>query len=225
MAVIHMMEQGTPEWLAARLGIPTASEFHRIITASQGNLSKQAVKYAQALVAETLLGRPLARAPGIPWAMQRGKEMEPLALAQYARDNKVEVQRVGFVTTNDLKVGASPDGLIVDSRGGMEIKCVLDDHHVGIWSDGPGDDYRQQVQGNLAIAELDWWDFYAWHPELPPVQIRTYRDEPYIAKLGAALFEFLEIRDAMLAKAKEAGWAAREPVAIPATFGALKAAA
>jgi hypothetical protein len=217
--------QGTPEWLAARLGRPTASEFHQVITAVKGDLSKSARKYAHQLVAETLLGRPLEKPPGTPWAMARGTELEPFARAQYAKDNKVEVRTVGFVTTDDGKVGASPDGLIVGTPGGLEIKCLLDAAHVGVWTDGPGDDFKQQVQGNLAVNELEYWDLYVWHPVLTPIKIRTYRDEPYILKMGMALAEFLVMRDEILAKVKGAGLTTREPVAVPATFGALKVAA
>lgn len=198
--------QNTPEWEAARLGIPTASEFHRIITAVKGDLSKSARKYAAGLVAETLLGHPLEKAPGTPWAMERGKLLEPLAIQQYAYTNEVEVRRVGLVTTNDGRVGCSPDGLIVGTKGGLEVKCTLDENHMSILFDGPGDDYKQQVQASLAIGEFEWWDLYAYHPELPPVTIRTYRDEPYIAKMGAALTEFLATRDEMLAKARASGF-------------------
>jgi hypothetical protein len=198
--------QGSDAWLTARLGIPTASEFHKIITAVKGDLSKSARKYAHALVAETLLGRPLEKPPGTPWAMVRGKELEPAALQQYSFTNDVDVRTVGFVTTDNGKAGCSPDGLIVGARGGLEIKCTLDETHMGILLDGPGEDYKQQVQGNLSIGELEWWDFYAYHPELPPVTIRTYRDDPYIAKMNAALTEFLDMRDAMLVKARSSGF-------------------
>jgi hypothetical protein len=225
MAIIRTdIVQGSDEWLTARLGIPTASEFSRIITAVKGDLSKSARKYAHALIAETMLGRPLEKPPGIPWAMKRGKDLEPIAVERYAGEHKVEVRRVGFVTTNDGRIGASPDGLIVGTRGGLEVKCVLDDNHVGIWADGPGDDYKQQVQGNLAVCELDYWDLYAWHPDLPSITIRTKRDEPYIAKMSAALVEFLAIRDEMLAKALEAGWRMTKSD-VPATWTAVKYAA
>ena len=199
-------EQGSQEWLAHRLGIPTASEFHRIITAVKGDLSTQARKYAAGLVAETLLGHSLEKAPGGTWAMERGKLLEPLAIQQYAFTNDVEVRRVGLVTTDDGRLGASPDGLIVGTRGGLEVKCTLAENHMSIFMDGPGTDYKQQVQGNIAIGEFEWWDLYAYHPELPPVTIRTYRDEPFIAKMGAALKEFLAIRDEMLAKALSSGF-------------------
>lgn len=198
--------QGSDEWIAARLGIPTASEFHRIITAVKGDLSKSARKYAAGLVAETLLNKPLEKPPGSLWVLERGKLLEPLAIQQYGFVTDAEVRRVGLVTTDDGRVGGSPDGLIVGTRGGLEVKCTLDENHMSIFADGPGDDYKQQVQGNLAICELEWWDLYAYHPELPPVTIRTYRDEPFIKKMGAALAEFLAIRDEMLERARASGF-------------------
>jgi hypothetical protein len=217
--------QGSPEWLAARLGIPTASEFHRIVTASRGDLSKSASKYAHALVAETLLNRALEKPQGTPWAMARGSAYEPLALAQYASDTGVELRRVGFITTDDGRVGASPDALIVGTQGAVEVKCLIDENHVGMWADGPGDDYRAQVNGQMAVTELAWVDLYVWHPELPAITIRTYREEPYITKMTVALIEFLAMRDAMLAKAQASGWKAHPPVEMPATFGALRVVA
>jgi hypothetical protein len=225
MAIIHEFEQRSEAWYAARLGIPTASEFHRIITAVKGDLSKSASKYAHALLAEKLLRRPLDKPPSTPWAMARGRQLEPFALAQYAREMGLDVRQVGFVTTDDGRLGASPDGLIVGEPGGAEFKCLLDDNHVSLWADGPGEDFRQQVQGNLAIAELEWWDLYGYHPNLPAVRIRTYRDEPYIAKMGVALVQFLEIRDELVAKAEQAGWEAHAAEPLPATFAAVRAAA
>lgn len=208
--IIIDCEQGTDAWLTARLGIPTSSQFHRIITAAKGDLSKQARKYAHELVAETLLGRPLEAPPLSTFAMARGKLLEPMAVQQYEFSNDIETQAVGFVTNDAGTLGCSPDRLIIGARGGLEIKCQLDGNHVGTMIDGPGEDYRQQVQGTLAICETEWWDLYAWHPELPPVQIRSYRDEPYITKMRAALAEFLEMRDEMLAKAMASGFFAAQ---------------
>ena len=77
---------------------------------------------------------------------------------------------------------------------------------MGLLIDGPGDEFKPQVMGNLAGCELDYWDLYGFHPDLPEAKIRTYRDEPYIARMGAALREFLDIRDAMLVKARASGF-------------------
>lgn len=205
MSIIHDVVQGTAAWQAVRLGIPTASEFHKIITAAKGDLSKQARKYAHQLVAETLLGEPLDTGIGnLEW-IARGKLLEPHAVQQYEFTTDTETRAVGFITTNDGRLGCSPDRLIVGQRGGLEIKCTAPATHMGFLIDGPGDDYKQQVQGQLAIAELEYVDLYAFHPSLPPAQIRTHRDESYIAKMRAALTEFLDMRDAMLLKAKASG--------------------
>ena len=203
MKIIDVV-QGTDAWLAVRLGIPSASRFHDIVGNATGELSRArgsktelgqgAKSYAAELIAEALLGRPLEKPPGSPFAIVRGKELEPLAVQQYE------------FTTDDNRLGCSPDRLVIGARGGVEIKCALDGNHMRIFIDGPGDDYKPQVQGQLAIAELEWVDFYAYHPHLPPRLIRTCRDEPYIAKLNAALTEFLDIRDAMLIKARASGF-------------------
>jgi hypothetical protein len=216
MSIIHTMDQGTDEWIAVKLGVPSASEFHKIVSNSTGELSRSrsnkkeigdtAKKYAYRLVAETLLGRPMEKPPGTPWAMERGKTLEPLAREHYGFINDVEVRQVGFITTDNGLLGCSPDGLIVGTRGGLEIKATIDENHMGIFIDGPGDDYTPQVMGCLAIAELEWWDLLAYHPELPARTIRVVRDEPYIARLGAALTEFLDVRDAMLLKARSSGF-------------------
>jgi hypothetical protein len=49
-------EQGSPEWLAARLGKPSASCFSRLITNS-GKPSSSADGYINELIAERLTGR------------------------------------------------------------------------------------------------------------------------------------------------------------------------
>ena len=53
------VEQGYAEWVAARLGIPTASCFDKIITPKTMKPSASADKYAWELIAERVLGRPV----------------------------------------------------------------------------------------------------------------------------------------------------------------------
>lgn len=215
---IIQCEQYSAEWIKERLGLPTASEFHRIITTVKGELSKQADKYAYALVAETLLKRELDKPQVNSWAMQRGRDLEPAAADNYeflTDDDGAEISAVGLIKSDDGKLGCSPDRLVsLDAMaagarpiGGLEIKCTLDDNHVGIYFEGPGDDYKQQVQGSLLVAdELEWWDLHAYHPDLPARTIRNFRDAPYIEKMRAALSQFLDMRDAMLAKAVASGF-------------------
>lgn len=198
--------QGSPEWHAVRLGTPTASEFARIITPSKGELSKQASKYAHRLVAEILTGESLEPPIGnLEWVL-RGKLLEPAAVTQYEFARDVETVPVGFVTTDDGRAGCSPDRLVVGQPGGLEIKCTAPATHIGLLVDGAGEDYKAQVQGQLWIAELEWIDLYGYHPDLPEAVIRTVRDEPFIAKMAAAIDQFLDMRDAMLDRARATGF-------------------
>jgi YqaJ-like viral recombinase domain len=204
--IMHDVEQGSAAWLRLRLGVPTASEFHRILTPARGELSKQARGYAHQLVAETLLGAPLESSVDTVAWVARGKLLEPEAVRHYEITTDVETRPIGFITTDDGRIGCSPDRLLVGSRGALEVKCPSPATHVGYLVDGLGDAYRCQVQGQLAVAELDHADFLSYHPGLPPVLLRTGRDEPFIFRLRSALSEFLDLRDAMLATARATGF-------------------
>jgi hypothetical protein len=197
-------EQGSADWFRARLGIPTASAFDQIVTPVTGKLSKSADRYAYRLIAERLLNTPLDTMEGQTW-MERGKELEPAAVSQYEFVEDVETVPVGFITTDDGLIGASPDRLIKGAPRGLEIKCPSPQVHLGYLLDGHTDAYRPQVQGQLYVAELERVDFYSYHPRMPACLISTTRDEEYIAKLRDALAQFNERLFGMLERAKALG--------------------
>ena len=175
-------EQGTDEWLAARLGIPSASMYGKIIT-TQGKWSTQADSYINQLVAEVLTGE---RTPVYQNEyMTRGTELEPEArrMYEFISDNKVD--EVGFCMHDTLEAGASPDGLIGgDDGGGLEIKCPAASTHVEyLRGDTLPSKYKQQVMGCLWITGREWWDFMSYYPNMKPLIVRVERDEEYIAEL------------------------------------------
>lgn len=187
--ILHNVVQGSPEWLMARLGKPTASEFHRILTPT-GKPSKQATGYMMRLLAELMLGHPIEDEVETRW-MQRGEDLEFKAVEQYEFLNDVETEAVGFITNNAGTIGASPDRL-VGTNGLLEIKCPAPNTQVGYLLYGNLDDaYYPQLQGQLYVVEKDWSDSFAHHPKLPPATIRGTRDEEYIAKLASALDAFV----------------------------------
>lgn len=198
------MPQGTPAWFHVRLGIPTASNFERIVTPT-GKPSAQARKYAAYLAAEALLGRSLDADIAQEW-MQRGRDLEPDAVRMYQFEQDVDTRPVGFITTDDGLIGASPDRLIVGANAGLEIKCPAPQTHVGYMVDGFGPDYRVQVQGQMMVGEFEYVDRYSYHPELPPVRQRTYRDEDFIRLLRDALAGFLDMRAAMIERVRAMGF-------------------
>jgi hypothetical protein len=62
-----------------------------------------------------------------------------------------------------------------------------------------------QVQGNLWIAEREWWDFVSYCRLLPQFEIRIYRDEAYIAELAKAVDQFNDELAALVEKIRGYG--------------------
>jgi hypothetical protein len=184
--------QGDERWHRARLGIPTASCFDKILTPG-GKLSSSADHYMHELIAERILGVPV-NDEATKW-MERGKEMEPQAVAWYELERDVDTQRVGFCTTDDGRIGASPDRL-VGTNGGLEVKTPTAAIHVGYLLDDIPNKYKPQVQGCMYVTGRDWWSILSYNPELPPALVTVERDDQFIALLEVALDEFCERLDA-----------------------------
>ena len=112
-------EQLSEEWYAARVGIPTASNFDKIVT-SKGESSKQATKYMYQLAGERITGKKEDSYTNA--AMERGIVLESEARSLvFASNGLLMLTKWGFCLKNDRTAGASPDGLV--QNGGIEIKC------------------------------------------------------------------------------------------------------
>lgn len=175
---VHDVEQNSLEWDALRAGIPTASEFSRLVTA-KGEPSQSIRDYAVTLAGEKFAGKPLDPWGGNKWS-DRGKDLEASAIAMYEMIKDVDVQRIGFVTSDDGVAGCSPDGA-VRGGGGVELKCLKAETHIHVilahrkTGKTPGG-YVQQVQGQMLICEWDWVDLLFYHPDLPPLIVRVTPD-------------------------------------------------
>lgn len=201
----HRVEQGSPEWIAARLGIPTASMFHKIVTPAKLQYSSQARGYMFWLIAERLLNRQLDSLQNLEW-IARGKELEPEAVRAYEFQHEIETEPCGFLTTDDGRIGATPDRLIIGQPGAVELKCPAPQTHLEYMVDGFGSDYIVQVHGQMLVGEFEFVDRWSFHPELPHHNQRTYRDEKVIAALTAGLDRFLEEYDAVLEVVRSRGF-------------------
>ena len=183
--------QGSPEWVDARLGIPTASGYDNIVTPAKLDYSKGAVKYLNHLLAEWLCGYPLDTGTGSAW-MERGTQMEPEARRWYEMHRGVRVQQVGFCLRDDRQTGCSPDGLVGED-GLVEIKCPSLEQHIAYMRNPKllRADYRIQTQGELYITEREWVDLVSYHPDFPRVIERIEPEAPVQAALHSALFQFI----------------------------------
>jgi hypothetical protein len=180
-------QQGEPEWFAARLGIPTASEFSTVMAKGKdGGKSLTRKTYMLKLAGEILTGEPMESYSN--QHMERGKEQEAEAREAYELMRDVDTLQVGFIVNGDK--GCSPDSLI-GSDGGLEIKTALP--HIQVERLLKGDlpaEHRAQVQGNMWVTERQYWDFVSYCPRLPLLIVRVPRDDGYIATLAGAVKEF-----------------------------------
>lgn len=182
-------EQSSPEWFAARAGIPTASCFATVMakgkTAGAKSLTRE--KYMRELAGEIITGEVIEGFTN--GHMERGKAMEDEARDLYAFMRDAEPQRIGFMRNGQK--GASPDSLI-GNDGGLEIKTKLP--HLLIECFERGDvcppEHLAQVQGSMWVAEREWWDFVAYWPKMPLFTVRVYRDEAYISNLSGEVDRF-----------------------------------
>lgn len=199
---IYTCEQNSPEWLEARRGIVTASEFDTVQAQgrTKGSESVTRRKYLLTLVGEILTGE---LAPG--WEgnrhTERGHLLEPEARELYALVQGVEPQQVGFLRRG--RVGASPDSLVGDD-GLLEIKTKMPHLQLDLLDrDRLPPEHVAQVQGQLWVSGRQWCDFVSYWPGLPPFIKRVERDEDYIASLATAVDAFLAEMDTWIARFRE----------------------
>lgn len=183
--IIADVVQGTPEWQAVRLGIPTASNFDKIITV-KGEPSKQREKLMYQLAAERVTG--VKEETYQNGAMQRGILLEDDARTAYEFITDNTVERTGVCFKDKKKLfGCSPDGL-VGQDGLLEIKCPTSAIHVGYLLGGVlPTDYFQQTQGQLFVTGREWLDFFSYYPGLPPMLVRVTPDAKFSVALRSAL--------------------------------------
>lgn len=189
---ISPFPQYSPEWWEARRGLPTCSEFHRIMTPKTEKMSEGANSYIRYLISQKMRPTPeffTERAKTRD--MEHGAMMEEEARNWYAMDRGAEVQQVGFCISDCGRFGGSPDGLIGD--GVLELKCPRVETHVGYMLEGTlPDQYKPQVHGHLIVSGRPWCDFVSYvGTDIDPVIIRVVPDD-YTRRLRVALEQFLE---------------------------------
>ena len=197
MIEIFDFEQGSPEWFQARLGIPTASEFDKVLASGRGGgESKGRRTYMLKLIGERLTGEPADSYTNAH--MERGKAMEDEARSAYVFAQEAEVRKVGFIRNGNK--GCSPDSLR-DTVGMVEIKTKLPHLQIEVLlGKVMPPEHMAQVQGQMWVAERQWCDFVSYWPRLPLFVQRIYRDETYIKKLSDAVDIFVNEMESLQKK-------------------------
>ena len=209
-------KQNTDEWLDARKGIPTASMFKAIVKPLSGkpSLAKNGVDLAQgantylsSLVADRLAGEPTKREVSSK-SIERGREFEPAAAKWYACRSIEDVIEVGFCTTDDGRIGYSPDRF-VGENGLLEIKVPEEHTHAG-YIRNPDllvKDYRPQILGGVMVTKRDWIDVVSFNPRpyVPNVVVRVLcvDNTEYLSNLHEAVTSFADRLDEEMKRIQE----------------------
>jgi putative phage-type endonuclease len=189
-----MIEQGTDEWFAARIGKVTASRVADVIAKTKTGYSTSRDNYMAQLICERLTGQKGESFTNA--AMQWGTETEPLARISYEVAQNVLVDQVGFVShPKILMAGASPDGLVGDN-GLLEIKCPNTATHIDtLLSETVPGKYNTQMQFQMACTDREWCDFVSFDNRLPTeLQLfvkRVPRDNVFIRLIEGEIVQFI----------------------------------
>lgn len=198
-----MVEQGTEEWLAMRLGHVTASCIADVMAKGKSGEAESRRKYKLKLIAERLTKQQQETFSNA--AMEWGVEQEPYARMAYEVAVGEFVDKTGFWKHPSIEwVGASPDGLVGDD-GLVEIKCPNTTTHIDyIYDDKVPAKYFKQIQCQLWVTGRKWCDFVSFDPRLPqPNQLfikRCLRDEEFIPEMETEVREFLSEVEFLIAK-------------------------
>jgi hypothetical protein len=200
--IVHDCKQGTSEWLMKRVGVPTASEFDNLVSPEWKIRTGQMPEtYLFRKITEKCMGMPLQAASS--FGMEQGTMLELEAIPWLEFMHDVHVDRVGFITTDDGRIGCSPDGLLGED-GGVEVKCPQPDTHLRyLVGGGVPKEYLAQVHGSMFVTGRKWWKFLSYSRQFPPLLVKVERDERIQAVLHEALSQFIEKFDALHARIAE----------------------
>jgi len=191
------LQQGSPEWVKARRGIPTASEFKRIITPAKAEYAAEADSYAADLLAESVgcyrreLGDEIED-------IGRGHRVESEARRWLKLRHGWPVREVGFCLSDCGRYGYSPDGFLKDSRV-LEIKAPNVKTLI-TWKlkGGIPREHLPQVHGGMFVTGAPGAVFIAYseHPAIENMVIEIEPDD-YTRKVGECVLKFCDRLDAI----------------------------
>jgi putative phage-type endonuclease len=181
--------QRTPEWYRFRWNLITASNAWKAFE-SQSTVNQLIYEKCQPLKDLTLETiDEEVKMVNTTTTLHWGQKYEPLSVMIYERSYKSKVEDFGCIQHPVYKfIGASPDGIIVQSETGrygrmLEIKNIVNREINGI----PKKEYWVQMQLQMEVCDLDECDFLETKfTEYPDHQ--TYRNDSTISVFNGEEF-------------------------------------
>ena len=213
------MPQRSPEWLAAKCGIFSASMAHHAFWRTQkGEFRAERKNLKMRLVVEKTTGKPQEEKPKSR-AMMDGEIREARSIRAYENIHGVLVRSVGFVLDNEAPIGCSPDGVIGDFEGLVQAKNPLQETHFQTLQavregksalESVGLEYFTQIRHELYVTGAGWCDFFSHHHDFPErlrsVTIRVTREDANLSEYAKDVEVFMSEVEAECEKI--AGWMA-----------------
>lgn len=189
-------EQRTDDWKRARMGRFSCSGLHRLMAdekrpMTEDELAKRekgsrvttiidssilstgALTYIEECLSEKLTGMP-AKDEVKTAAMQWGIDNEPIAKKIYEAVFECKVIDSKYIPCGE-NFGGSPDGLIDDEKGFIEIKCPTRPVHLkyktkvktmlDLLQIAP--EYFWQIVGYFIVTGREYCDFVSYQPQYP----------------------------------------------------------
>lgn len=127
MIVLNLL-QGSNEWLKARCGKITGTKLQKV-------MSRNYVKNIKDILSEKIVkGKGIfagvSEQSFTNEHMERGHELEEVAIAEYEKKMNCKVERLGLcISDKDEWLALSPDGFTNKRKRGVEVKCPIKEVH------------------------------------------------------------------------------------------------
>ena len=158
--IIHNCDQGSHEWHQIRIGKITGTRLKKM-------LAKDNLSLLDELIAEEETGLT-DDDDFVSEEMQRGIDLEPLAIQEYSNITGHEVDHPCLIQSSEWPIlMMSPDGYI-GTNGAVEIKCPKTKNHIKYIRQGKiPNEYKEQIWAYFMVnPELQWLDFVSYDPRL-----------------------------------------------------------
>lgn len=178
---VCLAPQGSDDWKWYRTMLITASKFRRCRNRDYWSKIEQLIEDYQNSCDSTI-DNP---------AMAHGRRYESEARDDYKKKYGYAVSELSLsIPKWDLRIGASPDGLIYDPKcplgplGALEIKCPHKGMYDGLlWRlqqtetvlgyDHIKPEHYDQMQGQMAVLQRSWCDYFVYSK---PIDGRIYTE-------------------------------------------------
>ncbi len=187
----HNASQGTKEWLNSRIGRVTTTKSNDLVYNSQFSNPEKTGKIIAGVLIEVFKPKNIE-------AMKYGTEHEEEARKYYIHKTNNKVKERNLIipkNSNEMWLGASIDGDVIDTKGIIEIKCpkimykpitnYLERKEKGITQRGYRhiyDKHIHQMMQGMYIRKKEWCDYIVYTKEKVFIQ-RIFFNEIYWNKV------------------------------------------